>query len=476
MPQVRSAAAQIVGLGLLQAWIYVAFFSNRVHFSQSSGYEHLSALYTYWCLGIVAASVVAVIPWRRLGVGGSLRVPFELQNRGLAAAAAAMLSLCTCMLIMTNGEKRFEYLCFFASFVAGIAVAVLFWAWGAAFMATLGRYIGVRLGAAFAVGAALYVVAHLLPAVAARGFVVAMPILSVACLAVGRFVPASLPKSSRPVTEHGKHVFARAVIAVLLMGFSESCMRSVFQSDDVVFKSQAYQWVLLGSALVASVLIACVARFRPGRDSVGRVNYVIMLVMVFFFLLTPAVFEIGYGADVTTMICFFLLYLFVWTALLQIAAFYGLRARQAFGVGLGFMYLGCLLGSYTGSHLSGVIAANYRLQIALSLGCAVLVLVSMLFVADERTFVELLDADGESPAAPRRFGLRCDRMAQLYGLTPKETEVMVLVAKGRSAQRIQEALGVSASTVNTHVNHIYRKMGVHSRQEMLDLIEGDSER
>ena len=51
---------------------------------------------------------------------------------------------------------------------------------------------------------------------------------------------------------------------------------------------------------------------------------------------------------------------------------------------------------------------------------------------------------------------------------------MMLVAKGRSVQRIQELLGVSASTVNTHVNHIYRKMDVHGRQEMLDFLERDA--
>lgn len=98
-------------------------------------------------------------------------------------------------------------------------------------------------------------------------------------------------------------------------------------------------------------------------------------------------------------------------------------------------------------------------------------LVSFLFVADSSTFVELFDADDESPSTPRRFQLRCERMAQIYGLTPKEAEIMTLVANGHSAQRIRELLDISTSTVNTHVNHIYRKMDVHSRQEMIDIID-----
>lgn len=56
-------------------------------------------------------------------------------------------------------------------------------------------------------------------------------------------------------------------------------------------------------------------------------------------------------------------------------------------------------------------------------------------------------------------------------LTPRECEVALLLAKGRSEPYIAETLFVSASTVHTHVRGIYSKMGVHSRQEFLDVIE-----
>ena len=48
---------------------------------------------------------------------------------------------------------------------------------------------------------------------------------------------------------------------------------------------------------------------------------------------------------------------------------------------------------------------------------------------------------------------------------------MVLVAKGRSTPRIREALGLTAGTVNTHLSHVYRKLEVHDRQEVIDLVE-----
>lgn len=69
------------------------------------------------------------------------------------------------------------------------------------------------------------------------------------------------------------------------------------------------------------------------------------------------------------------------------------------------------------------------------------------------------------------FKDQCRLAALDAGLSDRESEVMAMVAKGRSSQRVADDLGVSLSTVNSHVYHIYQKMGVHSRQQMLDRIE-----
>ena len=50
---------------------------------------------------------------------------------------------------------------------------------------------------------------------------------------------------------------------------------------------------------------------------------------------------------------------------------------------------------------------------------------------------------------------------------------MMLVAKGRSTPRIREELCLTIGTTNTHMNHLYKKLDVHDRQELIDLVEGD---
>jgi DNA-binding NarL/FixJ family response regulator len=59
--------------------------------------------------------------------------------------------------------------------------------------------------------------------------------------------------------------------------------------------------------------------------------------------------------------------------------------------------------------------------------------------------------DQRSPPAPR--------------LTPREGEVLKLLAKGFTFDEIAGVLEISSHTVTTHVRHIYRKLQVSSRSE-----------
>ena len=61
--------------------------------------------------------------------------------------------------------------------------------------------------------------------------------------------------------------------------------------------------------------------------------------------------------------------------------------------------------------------------------------------------------------------------ARRYGLTERETQILGYLARGRSAPFIREELSLSKSTVATHIRHIYDKLGVHSKQELLSLLE-----
>lgn len=65
--------------------------------------------------------------------------------------------------------------------------------------------------------------------------------------------------------------------------------------------------------------------------------------------------------------------------------------------------------------------------------------------------------------------------AMHYGFTQREEEVFELLLKGRTSKQIADKLYVSNNTVLTHLKNIYRKTGVHSKAQIVDLFEAEIE-
>lgn len=71
-----------------------------------------------------------------------------------------------------------------------------------------------------------------------------------------------------------------------------------------------------------------------------------------------------------------------------------------------------------------------------------------------------------------RFKRVCQELCDEYDLSARELDVFTLLARGYTAARIQQELYIAAGTVNYHTRNIYTKLGVHSKQEVIELVEG----
>lgn len=94
---------------------------------------------------------------------------------------------------------------------------------------------------------------------------------------------------------------------------------------------------------------------------------------------------------------------------------------------------------------------------------------------DVGNYIRILRAHG-SPMSPtaarvlvdalrRKPTVKASRPAVANPLSPRETEVLNLLARGMSFAEISSVLNISCHTVTAHIKKIYRKLQVHSRGE-----------
>lgn len=501
-PTSRTAVARLIlGKGCLHAWLLIMLFSPVIHGASMANVTRLGNVTMAWCLGFIAISLIGALPWQRLRAhqapapaaqdgqnvsrrDGSPReaAPTPSLRTARLTIVGAGVVLCACTLLLEIGDPVTHATWWVpaASVLSGAGSAVQCWCWGRLFTARYSRLTGVYVSMAFTVAALALTFVATLPPLVATLATAALPLASATLFVTDR--PPSLPHGAQSLTSpdgtaaHPRATFGRALAGVALLGFSESFSRMLFQAPGAV-TDPIYPLALLFATLIAAIVVSLVSLARLERDSIGRVNHALMLIMALLFALMPALQGLGLATDTANLVCRVMFYLIIEVLFAQVCFIHGLNVLTSYALGFGIANTGCLVGILLGRQLAPVVAVSFRLQVVFAVLCAVLVFAAFLFVVDERTFVELLHAKDASRPQARRFALRCDHVAQEHRLTAKETEVMVLAAKGNTAQRIAEALGISVGTVNVHLNHAYRKMGVHSRQEMIDLIEaaGDAE-
>jgi NarL family two-component system response regulator LiaR len=53
------------------------------------------------------------------------------------------------------------------------------------------------------------------------------------------------------------------------------------------------------------------------------------------------------------------------------------------------------------------------------------------------------------------------------GLTPREREMLILVARGMVVKEIAHSLKISEKTVRNHISSIYRKLAIYDRSQLV---------
>jgi DNA-binding NarL/FixJ family response regulator len=88
-----------------------------------------------------------------------------------------------------------------------------------------------------------------------------------------------------------------------------------------------------------------------------------------------------------------------------------------------------------------------------------------------KPFIYIIQKEVQHNEVGSAYELGIIAVSKQYGLTSREQEILRLLAYGRDSKYIASTLYITMNTAKTHLKHIYVKMGVSTRQEVLDLIE-----
>ena len=456
----RANALLMVGFALCQCWITLCFFAPQLFpDNQSTNVYELSLLVT----------AVALVP----GVAASRRMEALVPRRRFLYLLAACASVGTFVIPFsaTQGAVSIVLLCV-AALLTGFASGWLFIAWYRAFCLA-NDYVGFVLSVAVQ-----SVILYVLTSIAMPPDFSPWIMVAIACLMpfASVYLLTAQPLGSMPISEHAfprakpqRQALVRLCFSMFAISLVDEFMRNNYLGGtDLVYYSGAVNLIVLVLKVVFSVLIV-VALSEHSRHIplIYKASFLLTMTAVLFMPYMNN--DLGYG--ITNFGAFF------FKIMVMLIAFnYCLRFRISpvlvFALTRIVWSLDLFLG-FSGFHAYQAMAPMFPdLLGILSVLMGIGIVVTYLFVFTEidgaPIFMHEQKAEGSDQSD---FEASCARLARVGKLSRRETDVLKLIARGRSTPRIQDELHLSSNTVNTHTSHIYQKLGVHSRQELLDLVE-----
>ena len=361
--------------------------------------------------------------------------------------------------------------------------------------------------AAFLVSAALFLVisfAAELAGVPPLALMVPLPVLSLACLHRCRDEApdgghASATTSKRYLSALGSLVTLIVASLVLSLLFGFVWEMTVLSVGSV---NEAHQIPLVADLAVAVGLIGLVLYANKRMDLalayrvIVPIIVVLFAVMPFFWETNPVVLNVVMSAS------YGVFDVIIWYMVASTAYDYAVSGFVVGGIVRALSILARLVGIGIGYLLMLIPGTPSMLIVGVSTGGVyVLAMLGLFYVARKKSEgattagspakrIESA-ADASKPqtapphARPETSGFQAspalnspssdqaiyDMIAEDFSLTRRESEVLPYLARGRSAKVIAEALFVSENTIRTHTRRILEKTELHSKQQIIDLIE-----
>lgn len=475
--QLMSKSSLTLGLGVLALGFYWAWIFSCYSSAIMNPFE-VEEIGAYQLFLVMAAGMSAL----------SMAVTSVLSNNVEALFRSSLGSVLTAMLAMLAGVPS---LMSQLGFNMGYALSVGLWCAGqcastfvylktAPFLVWLERpKLSRCIGLSFLAAAVGYAFAQLLIPVAGVAAVMLYPVASVACSQGCEVLmsDADMRVESQPADREQTLRFRLAelvnyaptmLIYSITFGFVSAVVLLLAVREGLILI--VAMSILLSAAFTSIYTFARKAQFDSMRFRRFLLPLIAIALLPFPYLPDP--FKIAFlSVAVFGFTCFDAI---GWGDLADevrdrdLQMFHYMSAAQMIGfVGI---FVGWLMGWWVCD------ACDVDLDTPFGIVSTVLVILLIL----EVVVGDRLDPVGEAPMGGSEFVDTwedgCREIASAYGLTGQETNIFIMLARGRNLKYVADALCISGHTVKTHIYHIYRKLDIHSQQELINLVESDKSR
>lgn len=451
-----------VGFALLLAWHYVLWFVPNFFF-------HTQLLDKSVTLSWVASLLLtAVFLFILAGLLGRKR---HLSDHPIVLPAA--------MIAASSGTVALGFFPFHlapaglylvAIIILSVSEATLWILWGERYACVKANFTINHIGTVFGITLFLCVfVASLLPPMITAPAAALLPLASGALLAFARkdekrAFPVLLPRSA---TSSGfKNMLGVGFVTLL------ACAACYFLSCIIPWEvlptgEDSFTFGILGGALFILV-IAGIYTLSRNRLNIFKIYPALLIaIMVGFSLFLSSTFAyfpafiVGIGVQ-----SLFEVLLIMYFGILTTKG-YAIPALT-FAMAGGFVRLGLAAGNSLAlwyESMAVPVTQALTPPTCLAFMC-LLAVVLVPLVRMEFSIVALTAA----PPTRNEVEEICAEAAAEFGLSAREAEILLLIARGHTTNSMAEKLVISPYTVNTHIRHIYDKMQIHKRSELLNYL------
>lgn len=493
---------RMLGFAFSRAWVFLVFFNGAV--APASPDERLVVTATYQ--GSLIALVLTLFACGLL----DHRSERLLRNPAGRSLPALLCVVGTSVMPLAGFDDGMgSAMLALASVATGVGSGLLTLFWGKVYGLEGGPCTAAEMSVAYVLAAFLMPFYSMAPLPAQLVIVAVLPVASsallmreLACAGAERGEDGPEPDDACADEARDPSDYVGMLVkfsaSSLVFGCCISMMQSLYISYEAPFGAETYS---VFTFPLAAVLVSCVMLgiLLLSKRLDLAFSYKTVLIFTAAGCLLAPFFEVNeflnhflaYAFVQTGYFCFEII---SWVMLADMSLRFAVPPLRAYGFGRCAVSGGVLSGSLLSSFLASSVEFTWQIRFAVSCLMVFAVVVTYTLTLTEHDIARVhrhsmrrrgRRDDGPFADPSRRDEAlsqpdpqiaalsledRVDIVAEREGVSGRTREVMLLLAQGRSAARIEQELYISRGTVNTYSHRLYQKLGIHSRQELLDLI------